>query len=143
MDKRIYKAKKWIFIKDLLMYCFGLALLTAILLFFINHYIVLAIVSVITLLIIFSVFKDKKLVIIIDDEYLNIIRGHKNDNYTIKNCSFKAKISDYSLDLYVYDKDGYKHSYDLSLIGHRSFNELLNDLGIIGDKAEPIVISAE
>ena len=47
------------------------------------------------------------------------------------------------LTLYVTDSNGNTKSYDLSLLGHKQFEKLIEDLRIVGDKSESITLKAE
>lgn len=78
--------------------------------------------------------------LIVKDGKLIVKKGRKRKEFVIDECSFKAKMStssgDTSCHLTVIDGQGEKHDIDCELIGIGQFNRLLEDLGIIGEKAK-------
>ena len=87
---------------------------------------------------------DKKLYVKVTDETLTVVKGKKIDEYNIEECAMKARIKNNDiLTLYVTDSNDNTKSYDLSLLGYKQFQKLIEDLTIIGDKSEPITLKAE
>ncbi len=85
--------------------------------------------------------------ITVDDEYLTVKKGRKEKKYIINDCSFRAKIvsssGDSSCYLYVTEKNGKEEDIDCELIGRKNFENLMNDLRIIGDNAPVTKLKTE
>ena len=144
MNERIYKSTSFQFVKELVLLFVACAFLTFILRFFLQIYdnvIIVAIVGIVSLLFTLS---DKKLYVKVTDETLTVVKGKKIDEYNIEECAMKARIKNNDiLTLYVTDSNGNTKSYDLSLLGHKQFEKLIEDLRIVGNKSESITLKAE
>ena len=86
---------------------------------------------------------DRKLYVKVTDETLTIVKGKKIDEYVIDECAIKARVKNDIFTLYVIDSNDNTKSYDLSLLGYNQFPKLIEDLSIVGDKAESITLKAE
>ena len=64
--------------------------------------------------------------------------------YDINKCQFGARIvnrtGDSECELNIVDEDNKTDYIDCELIGYRQFNNLLNDLKVIGKESKPIKI---
>ena len=59
-------------------------------------------------------------------------------------CAIKAKIKNNDiLTLYVIDSNENTKSFDLSLLGYKQFEKLIEDIRVIGDEAESITLQAK
>lgn len=78
--------------------------------------------------------------IVVKDGKLIVIKGKKRREFVIDECSFTARTTtssgETSCHLSIVDAQGEKHDVDCELIGIGQFNHLLEDLRIIGEKAE-------
>lgn len=92
------------------------------------------ILSLVAVFIILSI--KPKLEVQISSETLQIIKGKAAHAFKLKDCQFSAKLDDNAnYDLIVFSGDATK-TFDLSLLGYRQFNEVLQELGVIGEKAK-------
>lgn len=143
--KKIYKPTIYRIILNVIYSFFGVILLFYLLTYFINNINVVILISLIFLICYYKiVIYDTYIVICIDDDKLIYKKRNKTKYYDINKCQFSAKIVNTTGDsgcvLYITDESGNFNSIDCELIGYSQFNNLLNDLKIIGDEARPIKI---
>ena len=88
--------------------------------------------------------KDRKLYVKVTDDTLTIVDGKKVYEYELDECAIKAKIKNNDiLTLYVIDSNENTKSFDLSLLGYKQFEKLIEDIRVIGDEAESITLKAK
>lgn len=143
--KKIYKPTIYRIILNVIYSFFGVILLFYLLTYFINNINVVILISLIFLICYYKiVIYDTYIIICIDDDKLIYKKRNKTKYYDINKCQFSAKIVNTTGDsgcvLYITDESGNFNSIDCELIGYSQFNNLLNDLKIIGDEARPIKI---
>lgn len=144
MNERIYKSTSFQFVKELVTLVIACAFLGFILHFFVQLYVNVIIVAIVGIVSLYFTLSDRKLYVKVTDETLTVIKGKKIDEYNIEECAMKARIKNNDiLTLYVTDSNDNTKSYDLSLLGYKQFEKLIEDLTIIGDKSEPITLKAE
>ena len=144
MNERIYKSTSFQFVKELIMLVIACAFLGFILHFFVQLYVNVIVVAIVGIVSLYFTLSDKKLYVKVTDETLTVVKGKKIDGYNIEECAMKARIKNNDiLTLYVTDSNDNTKSYDLSLLGYKQFQKLIEDLTIIGDKSEPITLKAE
>ena len=129
MNERIYKSTSFQFVKELIMLVIACAFLGFILHFFVQLYVNVIVVAIVGIVSLYFTLSDKKLYVKVTDETLTVVKGKKIDEYNIT--------------LYGTDSNDNTKSYDLSLLGYKQFQKLIEDLTIIGDKSEPITLKAE
>ena len=141
MNERIYKSTSFQFVKELIMLVIACAFLGFILHFFVQLYVNVIVVAIVGIVSLYFTLSDKKLYVKVTDETLTVVKGKKIDEYNIEECAMKARIKNNDiLTLYVTDSNDNTKSYDLSLLGYKQFQKLIEDLTIIG---EPITLKAE
>ena len=90
------------------------------------------------------VIYDTYIIICIDDDKLIYKKRNKTKYYDINKCQFGARIvnstGDSECELNIVDEDNKTDYIDCELIGYRQFNNLLNDLKVIGKESKPIKI---
>ena len=144
MNERIYKSTSFQFVKELIMLVIACAFLGFILHFFVQLYVNVIVVAIVGIVSLYFTLSDKKLYVKVTDETLTVVKGKKIDEYNIEECAMEARIKNNDiLTLYVTDSNDNTKSYDLSLLGYKQFQKLIEDLTIIGDKSEPITLKAE
>ena len=85
--------------------------------------------------------KDRKLYVKVTDDTLTIVDGKKVYEYELDECAIKAKIKNNDiLTLYVIDSNENTKSFDLSLLGYKQFEKLIEDIRVVGDEAESITL---
>lgn len=98
--------------------------------------------SIIIILVVISIFRQLRTKIIINGNSLSINDGKKEFNYNLNevHISSEQRNND-SFFLYLYTEDGNKEMFDLSLLGKRKYNELIEDLGVVGVKSKTIKLN--
>ena len=98
--------------------------------------------SIIIILVVISIFRQLRTKIIINGNGLSINDGKKEFNYNLNevHISSEQRNND-SYFLYLYTEDGNKEMFDLSSLGKRKYNELIEDLGVVGVKSKTIKLN--
>ena len=98
--------------------------------------------SIIIILVVISIFRQMRTKIIINGNRLSINDGKKEFNYNLNevHISSEQRNND-SFFLYLYTEDGNKEMFDLSSLGKRKYNELIEDLGVVGAKSKTIKLN--
>ena len=98
--------------------------------------------SIIIILVVISIFRQLRTKIIINGNRLLINDGKKEFNYNLNevHISSEQRNND-SFFLYLYTEDGNKEMFDLSSLGKRKYNELIEDLGVVGVKSKTIKLN--
>ena len=98
--------------------------------------------SIIIILVVISIFKQLRTKIIINGNGLSIKDGKKEFTYNLNevHISSEQRNND-SFFLYLYTEDGNKEMFDLSSLGKRKYNELIEDLGVVGAKSKTIKLN--
>ena len=98
--------------------------------------------SIIIILVVISIFRQLRTKIIINGNRLSINDGKKEFNYNLNevHISSEQRNND-SFFLYLYTEDGNKEMFDLSSLGKRKYNELIEDLGVVGAKSKTIKLN--
>lgn len=98
--------------------------------------------SIIIILVVISIFRQLKTKVIINGNGLSINDGKKEFNYNLNevHISSEQRNND-SFFLYLYTEDGNKEMFDLSSLGKRKYNELIEDLGVVGVKSKTIKLN--
>lgn len=144
MQERIYKASFSKFIFQIFYLICGCAFLWFILSFFLEMKISIAISVSLFLIVLFFTIRDKKTFVKITDDTISIVSEKKIYEYKLNEVSIRTKSRNNStFDLYITDLNGNTKSFDLSFLDSGSFYKLIEDIGIVGDKAESISLSAK
>lgn len=98
--------------------------------------------SIIIILVVIIIFRQLRTKIIINGNDLSINDGKKEFNYNLNevHISSEQRNND-SFFLYIYTEDGNKEMFDLSSLGKRKYNELIEDLGVVGVKSKTIKLN--
>lgn len=107
-----------------------------------GYKIAIIISSIIIILVVISIFRQLRTKIIINGNSLSINDGKKEFNYNLNevHISSEQRNND-SFFLYLYTEDGNKEMFDLSSLGKRKYNELIEDLGVVGVKSKTIKLN--
>lgn len=98
--------------------------------------------SIIIILVVISIFRQLRTKIIINGNRLSINDGKKEFNYNLNEVHISSEqINNDSFFLYLYTEDGNKEMFDLSSLGKRKYNELIEDLGVVGVKSKIIKLN--
>lgn len=140
--EKIYRRSLVAFIYNLIIMIFG-ALAAFLISGVIGGYKVAIIISsIIIILVVISIFRQLRTKIIINGNDLSINDGKKEFNYNLNevHISSEQRNND-SFFLYIYTEDGNKEMFDLSSLGKRKYNELIEDLGVVGVKSKTIKLN--
>lgn len=144
MNERIYKSTSFQVVKELIILVCACAFLAFLLKFVVDLYVNILIIAAVAIISLYFTLSDRKLYLTVTDDTLTVIKGKKVDEYKIEECTFKATSKNNDiLSLIVIDSSGNTKSYDVSLLGYRQFEKLIEDLRIVGDKSESIVLKAK
>ena len=107
-----------------------------------GYKVAIIITSIIIILVVISIFRQLRTKIIINGNRLSINDGKKEFNYNLNevHISSEQRNND-SFFLYLYTEDGNKEMFDLSSLGKRKYNELIEDLGVVGVKSKTIKLN--
>lgn len=98
--------------------------------------------SIIIILVVISIFRQLKTKVIINGNRLSINDGKKEFNYNLNDVHISSEQrNNDSFFLYLYTEDGNKEMFDLSSLGKRKYNELIEDLGVVGVKSKTIKLN--
>ena len=98
--------------------------------------------SIIIILVVISIFRQLRTKVIINGNGLSINDGKKEFTYNLNEVHISSEqINNDSFFLYLYTEDGNKEMFDLSSLGKRKYNELIEDLGVVGVKSKTIKLN--
>ncbi|WP_246746923.1 hypothetical protein [Streptococcus mitis] len=140
--EKIYRRSLVAFIYNLIIMIFGVLVAFLISGVIGGYKVAIIISSIIIISVVISIFRQLRTKIIINGNSLSINDGKKEFNYNLNevHISSEQRNND-SFFLYLYTEDGNKEMFDLSLLGKRKYNELIEDLGVVGVKSKTIKLN--
>ena len=140
--EKIYRRSLVSFIYNLIIMIFGVLVAFLISGVIGGYKVAIIISSIIIILVVISIFRQLRTKIIINGNGLLINDGKKEFNYNLNEVyiSSEQRNND-SFFLYLYTEDGNKEMFDLSSLGKRKYNELIEDLGVVGVKSKTIKLN--
>lgn len=140
--EKIYRRSLVAFIYNLIIMIFGAFVAFLISRVIGGYKVAIIISSIIIILVVISIFRQLRTKIIINGNDLSINDGKKEFNYNLNevHISSEQRNND-SFFLYIYTEDGNKEMFDLSSLGKRKYNELIEDLGVVGVKSKTIKLN--
>lgn len=140
--EKIYRRSLVAFIYNLIIMIFGVLVAFLISGVIGGYKVAIIISSIIIILVVISIFRQLRTKIIINGNSLSINDGKKEFNYNLNevHISSEQRNND-SFFLYLYTEDGNKEMFDLSSLGKRKYNELIEDLGVVGVKSKTIKLN--
>lgn len=140
--EKIYRRSLVAFIYNLIIMIFGVLVAFLISGVIGGYKVAIIISSIIIILVVISIFKQLRTKIIINGNGLSINDGKKEFTYNLNevHISSEQRNND-SFFLYLYTEDGNKEMFDLSSLGKRKYNELIEDLGVVGVKSKTIKLN--
>lgn len=140
--EKIYRRSLVAFIYNLIIMIFGVLVAFLISGVIGGYKVAIIISSIIIILVVISIFRQLRTKIIINGNGLSINDGKKEFNYNLNevHISSEQRNND-SFFLYLYTEDGNKEMFDLSSLGKRKYNELIEDLGVVGVKSKTIKLN--
>ncbi len=139
--KKTYTVKPYRVILNVFFGLLGASVITFFASLFLDGIYPYAIGAVIFLLFLWLVVFDNILTVHIDGDKFIVKKGKKSKTYVISECSFRgvmknARRSDSSYTLFVITPKG-EERVDCELLGRRQYLDILEELGVMGDKAVP------
>lgn len=140
--EKIYRRSLVAFIYNLIIMIFGVLVAFLISGVIGGYKVAIIISSIIIILVVISIFRQLRTKIIINGNGLLINDGKKEFYYNLNevHISSEQRNND-SFFLYLYTEDGNKEMFDLSSLGKRKYNELIEDLGVVGVKSKTIKLN--
>ncbi|MDF0485230.1 hypothetical protein [Amygdalobacter nucleatus] len=140
--EKIYRRSLVSFIYNLIIMIFGVLVAFLISGVIGGYKVAIIISSIIIILVVISIFRQLRTKIIINGNGILINDGKKEFNYNLNevHISSEQRNND-SFFLYLYTEDGNKEMFDLSSLGKRKYNELIEDLGVVGVKSKTIKLN--
>lgn len=140
--EKIYRRSLVAFIYNLIIMIFGVFVAFLISGVIGGYKVAIIISSIIIILVVISIFRQLRTKIIINGNGLLINDGKKEFSYNLNevHISSEQRNND-SFFLYLYTEDGNKEMFDLSSLGKRKYNELIEDLGVVGVKSKTIKLN--
>ena len=140
--EKIYRRSLVAFIYNLIIMIFGVLVAFLISGVIGGYKVAIIISSIIIILVVISIFRQLRTKIIINGNGLLINDGKKEFNYNLNevHISSEQRNND-SFFLYLYTEDGNKEMFDLSSLGKRKYNELIEDLWVVGVKSKTIKLN--
>ena len=140
--ENIYRISLFAFIYNLIIMIFGVLVAFLISGVIGGYKVAIIISSIIIILVVISIFRQLRTKIIINGNRLSINDGKKEFNYNLNEVHISSEqINNDSFFLYLYTEDGNKEMFDLSSLGKRKYNELIEDLGVVGVKSKTIKLN--
>lgn len=140
--EKIYRRSLVAFIYNIIIMIFGVLVAFLISGVIGGYKVAIIISSIIIILVVIIIFRQLRTKIIINGNDLSINDGKKEFNYNLNevHISSEQRNND-SFFLYIYTEDGNKEMFDLSSLGKRKYNELIEDLGVVGVKSKTIKLN--
>lgn len=142
--KTEYTGKKLTLVYNLFMYFVGAVFVFLLIWFFTKNIIISAGVSVLLLFISVACgISDSRLKIVIDDKNICFITKRESKTFEIDNCEFYSHIEnneDFRLTVVC---NGEKNSFDCTFLGYSKYCDLLENLGVTGEKQKAIKIETK
>lgn|GEM_PF-1362902 len=86
-----------------------------------------------------NIYRGARTKVILNGDKLFIYDGKREFDYNMNRVQLSSEqINNDTFYLYVNTDDGENEVFDLSFLGVMKFNELIEDLGVVGEKSEAI-----
>ena len=101
--------------------------------------IAVGVAAVIILWALINIYRGARTKVILNGDRLFIYDGKREFDYNMNRVQLSSEqINNDTFYLYVNTDDGENEVFDLSFLGVMKFNELIEDLGVVGEKSEAI-----
>lgn len=101
--------------------------------------IAVSVAAVIIVWALINIYRGARTKVILNGDKLFIYDGKREFDYNINRVQLSSEqINNDTFYLYVNTDDGENEVFDLSFLGVMKFNELIEDLGVVGEKSEAI-----
>lgn len=91
-----------------------------------------------------NIYRGARTKVILNGDKLFIYDGKREFDYNMNRIQISSEqINNDTFYLYVNTDDGENEVFDLSFLGVMKFNELIEDLGVVGEKSEAIKLHVD
>ncbi len=91
-----------------------------------------------------NIYRGARTKVILNGDKLFIYDGKREFDYNMNRIQLSSEqINNDTFYLYVNTDDGENEVFDLSFLGVMKFNELIEDLGVVGEKSEAIKLHVD
>lgn len=91
-----------------------------------------------------NIYRGARTKVILNGDKLFIYDGKKEFDYNMNRIQLSSEqINNDTFYLYINTDDGGNEVFDLSFLGVMKFNELIEDLGVVGEKSEAIKLHVD
>lgn len=91
-----------------------------------------------------NIYRGARTKVILNGDKLFIYDGKREFDYNMNRVQLSSEqINNDTFYLYVNTGDGENEVFDLSFLGVMKFNELIEDLGVVGEKSEAIKLHVD
>lgn len=140
--EKIYKKSLYAIFQDLLRLVIAVVFVYAVIVSVASYKIAIIVSLIVSIILLILIFKGLRTKVTVTKDTLEISKGRKKYVYDIKSTHFRAEqINNDILSLIVTDINGETMDFDLTIIGVTNFNNLLEDLKIIGDNSKVIELN--
>lgn len=106
--------------------------------------IAVGVAAVIILWALINIYRGARTKVILEGDRLFIYDGKREFDYNMNRVQLSSEqINNDTFYLYVNTDDGENEVFDLSFLGVMKFNELIEDLGVVGEKSEAIKLHVD
>lgn len=140
--EKVYKKSLYAIFQDLLRLVIAVVFVYAVIVSVASYKIAIIVSLIVSIILLILIFKGLRTKVTVTKDTLEISKGRKKYVYDIKSTHFRAEqINNDILSLIVTDINGETMDFDLTIIGVTNFNNLLEDLKIIGDNSKVIELN--
>lgn len=137
--EKIYKRSLIALIYNVIIMAFGVFAAVVISSVIGKTIIAVGVAAVIIVWALINIYRGARTKVILNGDKLFIYDGKREFDYNINRVQLSSEqINNDTFYLYVNTDDGENEVFDLSFLGVMKFNELIEDLGVVGEKSEAI-----
>lgn len=137
--EKIYKRSLIALIYNVIIMAFGVFAAVVISSVIGKTIIAVGVAAVIIVWALINIYRGARTKVILNGDKLFIYDGKREFDYNMNRVQLSSEqINNDTFYLYVNTDDGENEVFDLSFLGVMKFNELIEDLGVVGEKSEAI-----
>ena len=142
--EKIYKRSLIALIYNVVIMAFGVFAAVVISAVIGKTIIAVGVAAVIILWALINIYRGARTKVILNGDKLFIYDGKREFDYNMNRVQLSSEqINNDTFYLYVNTDDGENEVFDLSFLGVMKFNELIEDLGVVGEKSEAIKLHVD
>lgn len=142
--EKIYKRSLIALIYNVIIMAFGVFAAVVISSVIGKTIIAVGVAAVIIVWALINIYRGARTKVILNGDKLFIYDGKREFDYNTNRVQLSSEqINNDTFYLYVNTDDGENEVFDLSFLGVMKFNELIEDLGVVGEKSEAIKLHVD